>query len=138
LIGQALDPTEGKQVHVKAANFVFIDPPGWQSEKHPEYPKWPEFLEHVLKPRAEAKPTLMWMPTAGNDGAFVGRPSEKIVEAASLGYLWSAVRWQTAGAEACVLVYNCADDGIRKAICSIVQLAAWGTGTKPFQAVRHS
>lgn len=139
LIGQSLDPTKDKEEHVNAADFVFIDPPGWQSKKRPEYPKWEDILEHVLKSRADGKPTLMWMPTAGNDGAFDGRhPSKKIKEAAGAGYRWTAARWQTAGAEACVLVYNCESDDIRKAIESIAEGMKWGQGKKKFEPLKHS
>jgi 23S rRNA A2030 N6-methylase RlmJ len=139
LIGQSLDPTQAKQDHIQQADFVFIDPPGWQSDKHPEYPKSQETLEHLLKPRGkDGKPTLMWMPTAGNDGVFGGKPSEKMKLCGDCGYKWSAVRWQTAGPEACVLVYNCAPDAIKSAIDSIVRVAEWGKGKNQFQAVEHS
>ena len=80
----------------------------------------------------------MWMPTAGNDGVFKGKPSEEIADARGLRYHYSAVRWQTAGAEACVLVYNCAVKPIQDAINSIAEMAEWGKGTRPFEAVKHS
>jgi hypothetical protein len=77
------------------------------------------------------------MPNAGNDGVFNGKPSEKTEEAGGLGYKYSAVRWQPAGAEACVLVYNCADKDIQYAINFIAGMAKWGKGAKSFDAVKH-
>jgi 23S rRNA A2030 N6-methylase RlmJ len=68
LIGQSLDPTEQKRVYIEQADFVFIDPPGWQSKDEPSYPRWNRVLDHVLKPRGHNKrPTLMWMPAGGQE-----------------------------------------------------------------------
>jgi 23S rRNA A2030 N6-methylase RlmJ len=140
LIGQSLDPTQHKQQHIEQADFVFIDPPGW-NDKDPSYPEWAKVLRHILKPRKD-RPTLMWMPTAGTDRAFngKGKPSKKIKEAADLGYEWSAVRWETAGANsACALVYNSACsacDCIREAVNCIVGIAL-SAGEKKWEA-RHS
>lgn len=137
LVGQSLDPTKDKEEHVKAADFVFVDPPGWQSTEHPEHPKWEDILEHVLKPRADGETTLMWMPSAGNNGAFTRKPTDKLKQAADLGYRWSATRWREAGpGTACILVYNRASDKIRKGIEFIADAMKWKK--KSFNPVKHS
>jgi 23S rRNA A2030 N6-methylase RlmJ len=56
LIGQSMEPNTDLAV---AADFVFIDPPGWQSQRNPQYPKWKTILDHVLTPHADGHPTLM-------------------------------------------------------------------------------
>ena len=145
LIGQSLDPTADKEEHVKAADFVFIDPPGWQSKERPEYPKWNDIFDHVLKPRAKKHPTLMWMPAGGqerttnkkdsnkdNSGAYPWDPNsngdqrKKCDEVKELGYSWSAIRWKKSSYAACILVYNCAEGSIREAVYSIVGIAGNG------------
>lgn len=128
LIGQSLDPTKENEEDVKAADFVFIDPPGWQSKERPKYPKWEDILYHVLEPRAKNHPTLMWMPSAGNIGIFSeGQPNGKLEQATNIGYCWSAVRWRKNGAgTACVLVYNSSEDAIQKAVKCIVKIAGNG------------
>jgi 23S rRNA A2030 N6-methylase RlmJ len=128
LIGQSLELSAANQKHIAAADFVFIDPPGWQKKEHPEYPKWEDILDHVLKPRAKNHPTLMWMPSAGNNGVFSGgQPNGELKDAAYIGYRWSAVRWKTNGpGTACILVYNSSEDPIRKAVECIVGIAGNG------------
>ncbi len=123
VLGRSLNPTEVKEDAICEPDFVFIDPPGWREDNGSSYPKWPEVLDHILKPRKDC-PTMMWMPTTGNDLAFKGKPSRKIADAANLGYAWSAVRWETAGpATACVLVYNCALKEIPAAVDCVTAVA---------------
>jgi 23S rRNA A2030 N6-methylase RlmJ len=126
VIGRSLNPTEVKDDAIREPDFVFIDPPGW-SDKDPSYPEWPKVYGHILKPRKN-RPTLMWIPTAGTDGAFKRKPHKKIKEAADLGYEWCAVRWKLAGANsACALVYNCAGSEIRKAVECVAAIPDFST-----------
>lgn len=156
LIGQSLDPTQDKIEHIKQADFVFIDPPGWQAKDKPSYPKWKGILDHVLAPRGgdTKRPTLMWMPAGGqertknkkdaskrNPGAYpwdpksAGDQRKKCTDVTKLGYSWTAVRWQKNSFDACLLVYNCAISEIRAAVECIAKIAGWGNG---FEAVKHS
>jgi len=147
LIRQSLDPAQEKQEHINQPNFVFIDPPGWQSTDHPQYPRWNDILEHVLKPRGGdgKRPTLLWMPAGGqertmnkkdpqkeNSGAYPwdensnGDQRRKCDQVTEQGYSWTAVRWQKNSYSACMLVYNCAKVEIRAAVDTIVGIAGNG------------
>ena len=156
VIGRSLDATAVKEGGIREPDFVFIDPPGWQSEKNATYPKWENMLEHVLTPRAD-RPTLMWMPAGGQDrtknkkdqskensGAYPwdetskGDLPKKCDELVRIGFRWTAVRWQKNSYSACILVYNCAVAEIRAAVDCIVRIAGWGSGGNRFEAVKHS
>ncbi len=100
VVGSSLSPASIKIKSIQKPDFVFIDPPGWRSKDNSSYPKWEEFLEYVLKPRAKTnRPTLLWMPAGGQSVAHPwgnlkkSKLRDQCRDVRTAGYRWTAVRW---------------------------------------------
>lgn len=133
VIGRSLNPTAINQTVIQEPDFVFIDPPRLE--------EWETVRDHVLQPRQKQhRPTLVWLPIAGNDRAFDGEPQRELKEAADLGYDWHVVRWEQHSdlGSACALICNYAHKEIRAAVECIVELMQWGQVREKFAADRSS
>ena len=133
VIGRSFHPTPSQQTAIVEPDFFFIDPPGLS--------EWETVRDEILMPRQKQnRPTLVWLPIAGNNSAFDGEPRNEIKEAADLDYNWHVVRWAQNSdlGSACALICNCAQTEVRAAVECIVEMMHWGKEGDAFLPIRSS
>ena len=119
---------------VLTADFLFVDPPGLRSAKHPAYPEWATLLDVLSFCKADLEvPFLVWLPVCRNTSANASSHSIQQVRADAIGagFKTTEVWWRGSnqqGMMGCVLIYDMpAQDvsALRDAVDDVTQAFRW-------------
>ncbi|MBW8192181.1 23S rRNA (adenine(2030)-N(6))-methyltransferase RlmJ [Neiella marina] len=114
---------------LEQADFIFVDPPGVHSRRHPDYPNWQTLAQMLVLPSA----MLMWLPlpdSLTSSRTITHREIRQL--AVSLNFTVSEVVWNTSGMLGCQLLYR-ADPAVMAATRNIID---WMAGVISCEA-RH-
>lgn len=126
---------------IRAADLLFIDPPGLRTQREPSYPEWNKLLR-FMKQRRNGQSVMIWLPvkavttrTVDGKRVSISPPGEDQAsiraraDAQRLGFQTMRVRWSTAGRTiGCLLMCHAPDSAwsaLEAAVRRIVDVLDW-------------